>query len=191
MKLKIKNNLELPFKLDWRIWGIIFLVCLSFSVVELRHNNLEMASLRNNVYAADKNNKGIEPALDKLQAYVTSHMNTSLSSPNGIYPPLQLPYTYQRLTTKTTDSIYHDAQVYCEKHQPVGYYGAYRLDCVESYIESHPAASGQKTNVPAALYQFDFISPSWSPDAAGWSMVALALSFIGLLGSFLRSRLHD
>jgi hypothetical protein len=166
--------------LNWKIWLGLFLISSVMSVAALRQNNFEMLKLRDQVYAADKSGKGIEPALAKLQAYVTSHMNTQLTTPNGIYPPIQLSYTYQRLKQQASNNVYHDAQVYCEKAEPGGFYGQSRLNCVEPYIQSHPIKSA---DIPTALYEFDFVSPAWSPDLAGWSLLVSGL----LLGIFMTS----
>src|ERR1700679_2202908 len=67
-------------------------------IFALRANNEHMIKLRNSVYSADKNDGNVEAALQNLQSYVTSHMNTNLVSGNGtVYPPIQLKYTYQRI----------------------------------------------------------------------------------------------
>jgi hypothetical protein len=50
------------------------------------------------------------------------------------------------------------------------------VPCIEQYVETHDT---QLPTIPTTLYEFDFVSPRWSPDLAGWSMVAAALS--GLL----------
>lgn len=43
--------------------------------------------------------------------------------------------------------------------------------------------------VPAALYQFDFVSPTWSRDFAGWSLVVSALCLLIFLFSFTLDKL--
>jgi hypothetical protein len=45
------------------------------------------------------------------------------------------------------------------------------------------------TPIPAAQYQFDFISPTWSPDLAGWSLVISVLLLLAFLASFGLERL--
>ena len=67
-----------------------------------------MYKLRNDVYIADKNNGDVYGALQKLQAYVTTHMNTDLTSPNGVYPPIQLKYTYDRLVQAQGNQLAQD-----------------------------------------------------------------------------------
>src|SRR5690348_16564706 len=82
-----------------RPWYFLALAGLFFGLpgVGLRSHSLTMAQLRNDVYVADKHDQGIERALQNLQVYVTTHMNTNLASgPNAAYPPIQLTYTYDR-----------------------------------------------------------------------------------------------
>jgi hypothetical protein len=164
---------------------VIALVFGVLSVVALRSNNETMVSLRQAVYDADRNNSGTQQALERLQAYVTAHMNTNLSSGNtAVYPPIQLKYTYDRLVQAHSDAtaaantrIYNDAQHYCEALNSTDFSGRNRVPCIEQYVQSHTAQ--QATTIPDALYKFDFISPTWSPDLAGWSLVATV--FFGLL----------
>jgi len=162
-------------------------------VFALRANNENMVSLRTAVYTADKNNGNVELALQKLQSYVTSHMNTNLDSGNGsVYPPIQLQYTYQRLvqsqknaTSANNAQLYTEAQNYCQQQDSVDFSGRNRVPCIEQYIESH---GEQTSTVPASLYEFSFASPAWSPDLAGWSLVVAVLSGILFIVSFGASR---
>jgi hypothetical protein len=142
-----------------------------------------MIKLRNAVYSADKNDGNVEAALQQLQAYVTRNMNTNLDSGNGtVYPPIQLKYTYQRIlqaeslaATNANASLYTEAQTYCQQQDSVDFSGRNRVPCIEQYVESHDT---QLPTVPTALYEFSFISPSWSPDLAGWSLLLAGLSWI-------------
>src|SRR5579871_4679471 len=86
-------------------WYFLVLVVISglVCILSLRANNEHMLGLRNAVFAADKSGNGVTTALQNLQAYVTTHMNTNLSTNNGsVYPPIQLQYTYQRLVQAET-----------------------------------------------------------------------------------------
>lgn len=160
-------------------------------VFALRDNNLHMVQLRDAVYAADKDNGDTEAALRNLRSYVYAHMNTNLSSgPNAVHPPIQLKYTYERLTkaqsagaNNNNDEIYNQAQTYCEKAIPNGFSGSYRLTCIQDYVKQHGITSVQ--SVPKGLYQFDFVSAKWSPDLAGWSLVATVLLLLCALVSWL------
>jgi hypothetical protein len=80
------NKLEKIRRAPYFSWLILFLISGLICLAALRHNNTTMIGLRNDVYAADKANANIEGALDKLRAYVYGHMNTNLSTGNGVNP---------------------------------------------------------------------------------------------------------
>lgn len=153
-----------------------------------------MVKLRDEVYAADKSGQDVEQSLDKLRTYVYGHMNTNLSSGNNaIKPPIQLQYTYQRLVgdslakaQEANQKIYNDAQNYCQATIPQGFYGTGRVPCVQNYVSQHAPQALPKTVSPA-LYQFDFLSPSWSPDLAGFSLIVTVALFICLMVSVTRN----
>lgn len=162
-------------------------------IFALRANNEHMAKLRNEVYSADQANGDVQGALNKLQAYVTAHMNTSLDTGNtAVYPPIQLKYTYDRLVqtqsdrlSQTNAQLYTEAQHYCEQQNSVDFSGHNRVPCIEQYVQSHGVSIAP---IPDALYKFDFISPTWSPDLAGWSLLVLIGSVILCILTFLVKR---
>lgn len=175
-------------KTRWiRPWYFLILAGLSAAicVFALRANNQHMVDLRKTVYAADQNNGDVQGALRELQSYVTSHMNTDLTTANGVYPPIQLKYTYERLQAANNSdfaknsSLYNDAQKACEAQNSHDFSGRNRVPCIEQYVLSHTTAKPKQ--IPDALYKFSFVSPNWSPDLAGWSMVVA----LGLLGLFV------
>jgi hypothetical protein len=148
----------------------------------MRANNLHMVKLRNAVYAADKNNGDIQAALKNLQAYVTTHMNTNLSTGTGVYPPVQLKYTYDRLVQaqgaqlqQANANLYTEAQHVCEQQNPTDFSGRNRVPCIQQYVQAHSSAPVAPP-IPDSLYKFAFYSPRWSPDLAGWSLL-MAISF--------------
>ncbi len=159
---------------------IATLVCGSICLIALRHNNQHMEQLKQAVYSADKNNDNVQQALDNLQAYVTSNMNTNLSTGNGsVYPPIQLEYTYLRLVKAQDQAalsndagLYTAAQNYCQNLDPTDFSGRNRVPCIAQYVTSHGA---KLPKIPAALYEFDFVSPTWSPDLAGWTLMLTIL----------------
>ncbi|HSW74505.1 MAG TPA: hypothetical protein VLG16_01400 [Candidatus Saccharimonadales bacterium] len=166
-----------------KVWYLlVLLACSVFVCVSaLRANNIKMGQVRDAVYTADKNNANVEGALQNLQMFVTSHMNTNLTAGAGsVYPPIQLKYTYQRLqdaanqkAAEANQNLYTEAQKYCEQQDSVDFSGHNRVPCIEQYVSGHggPAAP----QIPDSMYKFNFISPSWSPDLAGWSLVASIL----------------
>jgi hypothetical protein len=181
-----------------RPWYFFALAVLSgiVCVFALRNNNEHMIQLRNDVYQADKSDKGVEQALQNLRKYVYSHMNTDLAAgPNAVHPPIQLKYTYERLSGAASKRVqavnshlYTDAQSYCQALIPTGFSGRYRESCINNYVTTHGAKAQP---IPKNLYEFDFVSPKWSPDLAGWSMIATALFLLaGLSFWLLEDYLH-
>lgn len=162
-------------------------------VFALRANNQHMVKLRTAVYTADRDNTDVNGALRSLQAYVTAHMNTSLSSgPNAVYPPIQLKYTYDRLVqaqeaSQNGGALYTEAQAYCEQQDSTDFSGHNRVPCIEQYVQSH-GGTQTPANIPDSLYEFSFLSPRWSPDLAGWSLLVAAVSWILSVASFAISR---
>jgi hypothetical protein len=162
---------------------VALVVSVTVCVTALRNNNLQMVKLRSVVYSADQNNGNVNGTLKTLQSYVVNHMNTNLSDGNGsVYPPIQLKYTYQRLQQAAESSanaaktqIYTEAQTYCQTLDPTDFSGKNRVPCIENYVTTHPVST---PTIPTAMYEFDFVSPTWSPDLAGWSLLISALLFV-------------
>ena len=192
-----KNFLSIK---PWYFLGL-FVISAVICVVALRNNNQTIAKLRSQLYTADKNNSNVSLALSKLQAYVTTHMNTNLSAgPNAPYPPIQLVYTYNRLVAAQNDQItnqiqqangqlYTDAQTYCQKVDSTDFSGHNRVPCIEQYVQSH----GTKLNlniepISSSLYKFNFLSPTWSPDLAGWSLLASIVLLLLFIVSWVADR---
>jgi len=169
--------------------GISCLLCIN----ALRTNNLEMVKLRNAVYETDKNNGDVRGALTDLQHYVVSHMNTDLTpGRSAVYPPIQLKYTYERLQAAankpvSSEQLYNDAQVHCEKLNPTDFSGRNRVPCIQEYVKTNQASATPK-QIPDSLYKFDFVSPAWSPDTAGWSLVSTVLLVVLAVVSTLLRR---
>jgi hypothetical protein len=169
----------------YKVFFALFLISAIVCVVSLRHNNGTMATLRQAVYTADRSGNGVEEALDRLRAYVYSHMNTNLQNGNGsIKEPIQLTYSYQRAQEAESarikainDSIRPSAEAYCNAQHPVDTQTL--TNCVQDYILR---GGGQREQVvPPALYQFNFVSPTWSPDLAGFSLIISLLFFAAFL----------
>ncbi len=168
-------------------WYLLILALIfgAISTYALRQNNITMIKLRNDVFTADKQNGDIEGTLRKLREFVYAHMNTDLSTSTGVKPPIQLKYRYERLLQQQNDGIntansqlYTDAQSYCEKNFPQSFYGAGRLPCIRDYLSKHGVATQVSTappTIPDSLYKFDFVSPTWTPDLAGWTLLIAAI----------------
>lgn len=187
----------------WRMlrkvsYGYFLVACLFFAITavfSLRQNNLTAVRLRDEVINTDKQNGDTEAALKKLRKHVYAHMNTNLATSTSVYPPIQLKYRYERLVAaekarveQSKGNTYNDAQQYCEKNFPQSFYGAGRLPCIQSYIDSHPITTVTAQPIPDGLYKFNFQSPLWSPDLAGWSLVLFGFFLILFIIRYLLER---
>lgn len=137
-------------------WYFLILAIASTVVCtySLRANNEQMVVLRDAVYTADKDNTDVQTALGQLQGYVTSHMNTNLSTGDSpVYPPIQLKYTYERLLQAQANDLINS---------PNGI-----------------------TLIPDSLFKFSFISPTWSPNLAGWSLLVALFAYVAFILKFI------
>lgn len=165
---------------------VAFACLIILTAFALRHNNQQMLELRQAVFTADEQNGDVEGALRELRKYVYAHMNTDLDSgKTSVYPPIQLEHTYARLLEaqqgaikQANQQIYTEAQAYCEKLHPESFSGGPRVPCIRDYVASKGV---QTASIPDSLYKFDFVSPKWSPDLAGWGIVATVIVCIVLM----------
>ncbi len=190
----------------WRIsragktW-ILVLLCAVMAVATillLRRNYAQMVNLREAVYQADEQGRPVEEvetALQALRAHVTSHMNTNLRSGDLAIKeaPIQLSGLYNQAyaaekerVSRVNADLYTVAQAECEKQFPIGLSGSGRIPCIEQYVNQH----GERIrDVPREAYMFDFISPRWSPDAAGLSLVFTIILIVLVASKILLERL--
>ena len=158
--------------------------CLAFGVVFIlsyRQNNIRMIELRDKVFAADEANGDVGTALNNLRTYVYGHMNARLvNSDTAIKPPIQLKNTYERLVAQKkaeveakNTALTQEARVICQAKFPRTLNATGLQPCIDGYLLEKGAT---EQPVPKELYQFDFISPAWSPDVAGWSLVFTIVS---------------
>jgi len=153
-----------------------------------------MIERREAVFAADKvgDNEKIQSRLYDLQRYVSAHMNTDMGK--GIYLEESYKRDVQIAYTKASseNNIYKKAQEVCAP-QFTSWSQAY-VQCTIGELAKYPASDNLK--LPHAdAYLHVFVSPLWSSDFAGWSMLVciviltmIIVRFIGVL--ILRLMLH-
>jgi len=149
----------------------------------LRSNYSKMVELREEVYKVDQADGDIETALRNLREHVYGHMNTNLTSGNNaIKPPIQLKARYERLAAGEKERIKAaNAQIsaqgeqVCAQQFPAAGFNAPRVACAQDYLARNAV---KESPVTESLYKFDFISPRWSPDLAGFSIVLSLIFFI-------------
>lgn len=169
---------------------IALLICAGTFVLAYRSNNVTALHLRDKLLKVDQQNGDVSGALNDLREYTYGHMNAGLGSgPTGIYPPIQLKYTYERLVEaeqQRVDAInsqfYTEAQQYCEQ-QVTSRVTVNRVPCIQEYLTTHGGV--QPRQIQDALYKFDFVAPVWSPDLAGWSLVATFVVLVALVSRLI------
>lgn len=168
----------------WFIVGV-FAVSVMVSIFALRQNNLTMVGLRDSVYAADKQGGDVEGALRQLRVFVYGHMNTNLrAGSSSTEAPIQLTETYNRLVAAEqarVASLGGNSVVYATAKQKCAdkTVESENLQCIQQYLTDNGGNKFQLSLPSKEFYTFDFVSPSWSPDLAGISV--LVAGFFGVL----------
>ena len=181
-KRRVKRSIkDLQRIKTWQL--IILLILASFiAATFLRLNNIGMVERRNAVIVADeRGDEGVTlQRLYDLQQHVSSHMNTDLG--RGVY----LESSYNRALQNwqaeqfgdrnPNGNIYLQAQQVCAPR--FSSYSAAYLQCTTNELAKFPAAQdpADGTGKPRQeTYIYGYVSPIWSPDFAGWSVLVCAL----------------
>ena len=174
----------------WHL-AIFLLILFTLSVWAVRNNSQNLEPYINRVVAADKADEGIDAALRDLGNYIAGHMNTQLNE------PIQLAYSYDRAAQKIIEnaqatangSIYRQAQKVCEDPNVLL---SVRAACVQDYVleNAPPGQTPEALEFPdKALFTYSFVSPVWSPDLAGWLLVAMSLTGAAIFGRIMAGKL--
>lgn len=183
---------QLRFISPW-YFAAAAIICLIIGINGLRDNYRTMTVLKQKVMTADEKGTDVQKPLNELRAYVYAHMNTNLSSGNvAIKPPIQLKHTYERLVAaekervkQTNIAVGSEAAATCQAQFPSGFISHERVTCVDQYTAQHALREQQ---IPSELYKFDFKSPSWSPDRAGYSLALSAVFLVLFVLRFVTER---
>jgi hypothetical protein len=175
---------------------IAILISGAISIYALRANNVRMLELKAAVYAADEQGADVAAPLNELREFVYAHMNTDLrAGSTSSEAPIQLVNTFNRVvqaeqariaTLTQANAVYQTAQQQCEQARlPL----PERAQCIQDYVVNYGQGVPQLQLPPKELYTFDFVSPVWSPDLAGWSLVVtgilLVVLVVRLLGGYV------
>lgn len=167
-----------------KTWQLVVILLMTsiVAVIFLRLNSLNMVDLRHAVVQADENGdpQELRDSVAKLQNYIANHMNTSLGG--GFY----LAKSYERdkaaaeaaasSGVNPSSSEYQTASVECRSKWQGGV-ASFRNDYVKCVQDRIAALGAQPSPVAAKLpdpdlYKVNFASPLWSPDPAGFSVLA-------------------
>lgn len=181
-----------------KTWQLLILLIIAgyISATFLRLNNIGMIERRSAVMVADKSgdNKILQTRLYDLQRYVSAHMNTSMGK--GVYlissykRDSQAMYDNATNESNTNGNIYKKVQDVCAPR--FSRWSEVYVQCVRDELAKYPDGKDLVSSVAlprADTYLHSFVSPLWSPDFAGWSvlifMVILAMIIIRLMGYLL------
>lgn len=174
-----------------KTWQLLTLLILSLfiSATFLRLNNTGMLARRNAVESADKagDAQEIQSRIYDLQRFAAAHMNAD----TGVF---YLQEQYNRDVRAAIaaasggdydgyDSPQARADAICNPNLQIhGYSKAYQ-DCMLRELSKEGQVVDPASIVlpNSALYRYSFISPLWSPDFAGWSVlvsIVLALAIL-------------
>ncbi len=200
-KRRVERNIRQLQRI--KTWQLVILFILScfVSATFLRLNNIGMVERRAAVLSADDagNSETTINRLYDLQRYISAHMNTDMGNNFSLESSYKRDYQ-AALDAAANDSnpngnIYKKAQEVCAP-QFTRYSYAY-LQCTTGELAKYPAASDPASSVKEPLvntYRHTFVSPLWSPDFAGWSvlislmlavMIVVRLVAIGILRAVL------
>ena len=175
------------------VFGILTVISIFLFFTGMISNGNGAVQRFNALNAVDQAGGDVEKALKELRSFIYSHMNTEIGGANGIYPPIQLKGTYERLVASeearvkdANDLLYPEAQAFCEANGNQGFSGRNRTECIAEYIEKNGTKAQE---VEEAYYKYDFTAPRWSPDLAGYSLIAsIIFGFITLVSVLMYLR---
>jgi len=176
-----------------KTWQLLLLLILFGFVAAtfLRLNNIGMIQRRDAVLAADKSGEEsvIQSRLYDLQRFASAHMNSATG-------PFYLEQQYKRDAQAAVDAAKNDdnpngninakAEAVCKPQYTV-WSPAY-VQCFADELAKYPPSPDPTKNVTLPdtnLYRFDFATPLWSPDFAGFSVLICLLIVIMILARLL------
>ena len=187
-----------------KTWQLVVLLILSgfMSATFLRLNNVGMIDRRDAVKKADVD--GDETVIAKrlydLQRFVASHMNTD---PGSV--PLEHSYkrAYDRalqefeaqIASQSNNNTVAEVRAYCDAQAQQGGWGRFLasadpryVQCINDKWNEYPSAENVNYHFQApstAPYYHTFVSPRWSPDFAGWSLVVTGIIALIIVVRFI------
>lgn len=170
-----------------RTWQLaVLLVLFAFiSATFLRLNNIGMVERRAAVITADKSgdSEKINNRIYDLQRFVASHMNTNMGK--GVYleetykKAVQAAYAGATNDNNPNGNIYKKAQEVCRPK--FDYYSYAYIQCTTAELAKYPSSNDLISSVQlpkADSYRHNFVSPVWSPDFAGFSVLIVVVILI-------------
>lgn len=186
-KRRVKRSIKQLQRIKtWQL--VILLILMAFvAATFLRLNNIGMKERRDAVLAADTagDETSLQGRMYDLQRYVIAHMN----SDTGVF---YLQGEYKRESQRRVaqaenyadpnGNVFVKAESVC-KPQFTAWSEAY-VQCFADQLAKYPPSPNPVENVTfpdASLYRYNFESPLWSSDFAGWSVVVCVVIVLMIL----------
>lgn len=202
-KKRVKRSIKQLQRIKtWRL--IVMLILMIFVAASfLRLNNIGMIERRAAVLDADSSGDNVktQSRLYDLQRYVSAHMNTDLGK--GVF----LDATYNRdrnkLVAQAANDINPNGNIYAKVQeicQPqFSRYSFAYTQCTLNELDKYQPGNNLVSSVilDPGTYTYAFVSPLWSPDFAGWSvliciailtMIVIRLTSVAVLKLLLKYR---
>lgn len=183
-----------------KTWQLVILLVMSafVSATFLRLNNVGMVERREAVYAADEAGdlEQLERRLYDLQRYVSSHMNANpgriaLENSYVRYYERALEEFKENIARQSSNDVVQRVREVCDAEAAAGGWGRFTtqadpryVECISREWEKYPAAATSDVQFvppPVQPYYHTFVSPLWSPDYAGWSVLVTGLIFVVII----------
>ena len=199
-----------------KTWQLVILLIMSgfISATFLRLNNVGMVERRESVENADKAGDivNLQQRLYDLQRYVSTHMT---ADPGKI----ALDHTYKQMydrklkefeeeiKNQSNNDTVSKVRAVCDARAQQGGYGRFTtqadpryINCINEKWAKYPASKATNLQFEAPStepYYHTFVSPIWSADYAGWSLlvtifiamiIVMRLVVLGMLKLMLRRR---
>ena len=170
----------------WQLVVLLLLV-LFIAATFLRLNNIGMIERRSAVLAADEagNTEDMKRRLYDLQQYVSSHMNTDMG--RGIYLEAQYnrdrqaAYDAAAAASSSGQNIYKQITDSCRAQ--FNAWAPY-FQCVQDRLDTSAPAQDPSENLVLPRpesYRHVFVSPVWSADFAGLSVLVAGVLVVMIL----------
>ena len=192
----------------WQLF-LIFILMIFVSATLLRVDHIKMASLRDEVLAADAENDDslLTEKLLELKSFVSSHAVLNVIEENGIQKlkfgtgPFYLEHTYLRDASAALEAaseleiddsnpygnVYALASAVCRPRaiqNGWAWNSPEHIACYQEELAKYPAESYSsdviKVDIPSTeLYRREFLSPVWAPTVSGF--VVLVTLVLGVV----------
>lgn len=165
-----------------KLWQLLILLILAgfIAATFLRLNNTGMVQRRNAVISADKagDTQQIAERLAELQNYSATHMNAA----GGV---IYLQHQYDRdaqaaikaASNSSSESAAANAHAEEVCHPQYSGWSTAYMQCFLAELAKYPTSDKlAEPELPnTELYRYEFVSPLWTPDFAGFSLLVVGL----------------